>query len=164
MMTSSETHPTTFDVVSDLEVVMTRVFDAPRELVYQVCTEAQHMAEWWGPAKLSLPVCEMDVRPGGTYRFVQRDDDGTEYPFSGEFREVVAPSRLVMTQIFEPYADHEMLVTLTFEDLGNGRTRLTDHMRFDTVESRDATLAAGMESGARESYDRMAALLARLSS
>ncbi|MBV9896299.1 MAG: SRPBCC family protein [Chloroflexi bacterium] len=163
-MTSSETHPTTFDVVSDLEVVMTRVFDAPRELVYQVCTEAQHMAEWWGPAKLSLPVCEMDVRPGGTYRFVQRDDDGTEYPFRGEFREVVAPSRLVMTQIFEPYADHEMLVTLTFEDLGNGRTRLTDHMRFDTVESRDATLAAGMESGARESYDRMAALLARLSS
>ena len=164
MMTSSETHPTTFDVVSDLEVVMTRVFDAPRELVYQVCTEAQHMAEWWGPAKLSLPVCEMDVRPGGTYRFVQRDDDGTEYPFRGEFREVVAPSRLVMTQIFEPYADHEMLVTLTFEDLGNGRTRLTDHMRFDTIESRDATLAAGMESGARESYDRMAALLARLSS
>ncbi|MBV8716976.1 MAG: SRPBCC family protein, partial [Chloroflexi bacterium] len=132
--------------------------------VYQVCTEAQHMAEWWGPAKLSLPVCEMDVRPGGTYRFVQRDDDGTEYPFRGEFREVVAPSRLVMTQIFEPYADHEMLVTLTFEDLGNGRTRLTDHMRFDTIESRDATLAAGMESGARESYDRMAALLARLSS
>jgi len=164
VMTSSETHPTTFDVVSDLEVVMTRVFDAPRELVYQVCTEAQHMAEWWGPAKLSLPVCEMDVRPGGTYRFVQRDDDGTEYPFRGEFREVVAPSRLVMTQIFEPYADHEMLVTLTFEDLGNGRTRLTDHMRFDTIESRDATLAAGMESGARESYDRMAALLARLSS
>ena len=162
MMTSSETHPTTFDVVSDLEVVMTRVFDAPRELVYQVCTEAQHMAEWWGPAKLSLPVCEMNVRPGGTYRFVQRDDDGTEYPFRGEFREVVAPSRLVMTQIFEPYADHEMLVTLTFEDLGNGRTRLTDHMRFDTIESRDATLAAGMESGARESYDRMAALLERL--
>jgi uncharacterized protein YndB with AHSA1/START domain len=161
-MTTPASGLTTFDVVSDLEVVMTRTFDAPRELVFEVCTQARHMVEWWGPRRMSLPVCEMDTRPGGTYRFVQRDDAGIEYPFRGEFREVDPPARLVMTQIYEPYADHELLVTLTFEELSDGRTLLTDRMRFDTIESRDGMLAAGMESGARESYDRMAELLERL--
>lgn len=161
-MTTTNNSQTTFEVVSDLEVVMSRVFEAPRELVFEACTQPRHMAQWWGPRQYTLPVCEMDARPGGTYRFVQRAPDGSEHPFRGEFREVVQPSRIVMTQIYEPYADHELLVTITFEDLGDGRTRLIDHMRFDTIESRDATLAAGMESGARESYDRLAELLTTL--
>ena len=157
MMTSSKSETsTTFEVVSELEVVMTRVLDAPRELVFEACTEARHMSQWWGPARYSLPVCEMDTRPGGTYRFVERAEDGGEHPFRGEFLEVVPPERLVLTQIYEPYPDHPMQVTLTFEDLGDGRTKLIDRMRFDSVESRDANLAAGMEAGARESYDRLA--------
>jgi uncharacterized protein YndB with AHSA1/START domain len=156
MTTSKPQNPTSFEIVSDLEVVMTRVFNAPRKLVFEACTQAEHMSQWWGPGEYSMPVCEMDARPGGTYRMVQRAPDGNEYPFRGEFREVVPPERVVMTQIFEPYADHPMLVTVTFEDLGDGRTRLTDHMLFDTVESRDGTMQAGMESGARESYDRLA--------
>lgn len=157
MMTSSEpATSTTFEVVSDLEVVMSRIFEAPRELVFEVCTQPRHMSQWWGPRRLSLPVCEMEARAGGRYRFVQRDEDGNEYGFSGEFKEIVAPERVVMTQVYDPYPDHPMLVSLTFEDLGAGRTRLVDRMRFDSVESRDATIAAGMEAGARESYDRLA--------
>jgi uncharacterized protein YndB with AHSA1/START domain len=154
--TTKPQNPTTFEIVSDLEVVMTRVFNAPRELLFEACTQAKHMSQWWGPGEFSLPVCEMDARPGGTYRMVQRAPDGNEYPFRGEFREVVPPERVVMTQIFEPYAEHPMLVTISFEDLGDGRTRLTDRMLFDTVESRDGTMQAGMESGARESYERLA--------
>jgi uncharacterized protein YndB with AHSA1/START domain len=154
---TSTTHPetTTFKVVSELDVVMSRVFDAPRELVFEACTQARHMSQWWGPRQFCMSVCEMDARPGGTYRMVHRAPDGSEHPFRGVFREVAPPERLVLTQIYEPYADHEMLVTTTFQDLGGGRTRLTSTMHFDTVESRDATMAAGMESGARESYDRL---------
>jgi uncharacterized protein YndB with AHSA1/START domain len=163
VMTSSKpANPTTFDVVSDLEVEMTRVFDAPRELVFEVCTQPRHMAQWWGPRKYDLPVCEMDTRPGGKYRFVQRAEDGGEHVFTGEFLEVDPPQLLVMTQVYAPYPDHPMLVTLNFEDLGDGRTRLVDRMRFDTIESRDANIAAGMEWGARESYDRLAELLETL--
>jgi uncharacterized protein YndB with AHSA1/START domain len=153
---------TTFTVVSDLEAVMTRVFDAPRDLVYEACSQARHMRQWWGPRQYSLPVCEMDARPGGTYRMVQRSSDGTEHPFRGEFLEVVPPDRLVFTQVYEPYADHPIVVTLTFEDLGDGRTRYSGRMRFDSIESRDATLGSGMESGARESYERLAEHLAVL--
>ena len=163
MTTSSKSSDaTTFEIVSELEIEMSRVLDAPRELVFEACTEPRHMMEWWGPSRYSLPVCEMDTRPGGTYRFVQRADDGGEHPFSGEFLEVVRPERLVMTQVYEPFPDHPMLVSINFEDLGDGRTRLIDRMRFDSIESRDATLASGMEPGARESYERLAALLARL--
>lgn len=156
MTTHNPETAATFEAISELEVVMTRAFNAPRELVFEVCTQPQHMRQWWGPHQYSLPICEMDVRPGGRYRMVQRAEDGGEHPFSGEFREVLPPERLVMTQVYEPYADHPMLVILEFQDLGDGRTRLVDHMVFDTVESRDASMAAGMESGARESYERLA--------
>jgi uncharacterized protein YndB with AHSA1/START domain len=164
MTSSKSANPTTFEVVSDLEVVMTRVFDAPRELVFEACTEARHVAQWWGPRKYALIVCESDTRPGGTYRFVQRSEDGDEHVFTGECLEVDPPRRLVMTQVYAPFPDHPMLLSLDFEDLGDGRTRLVDRMRFDTIESRDATLASGMEPGARESYERLAELLQELQS
>jgi uncharacterized protein YndB with AHSA1/START domain len=155
-MTTSTNAETTFTQTSELEFVMTRVLAAPRELVYAACTEPQHLAQWWGPRSYTLPVCEMDVRPGGTYRFVQHAPDGNEYAFHGTFREVVPPERVVMTQVFDPYPMSELLVSLSFEDLGDSRTRLVDTMSFDSFEARDATLSSGMEGGARESYDRLA--------
>jgi uncharacterized protein YndB with AHSA1/START domain len=155
-MTTSATFESSFIQTSELEFVMTRVFRAPRELVFAACTEPRHMAQWWGPRGFTLPVCEMDVRPGGTYRFVQHAPDGNEYGFHGDYREVTPPERVVMTQIFDPYPTSELLVSLTFEDLGDGRTRLVNSMRFDTIENRDGSLDAGMEHGARESYERLA--------
>ncbi len=155
-MTTSTNPETTFVQKSDLEFVMSRVFAAPRELVFEACTEPRHMVQWWGPRDFTMPVCEMDVRPGGTYRYVQRAPDGNTYAFHGTFREVAPPERLVMTQIFDPYPTSELLVTVALEDLGGGRTRLTDTMRFDSIEARDATLSSGMENGARQSYDRLA--------
>jgi uncharacterized protein YndB with AHSA1/START domain len=155
-MTTSTTSETTFTQISELEFVMTRTFQAPRELVYAACTQPRHMAQWWGPRGYTMPECEMDVRSGGTYRFVHRAPDGNTYAFHGTYREVTPPERLVMTQIFDPYPMSELLVSIVLEDLGNGRTRLVDTMRFDSIESRDATLTAGMEHGARESYDRLA--------
>jgi uncharacterized protein YndB with AHSA1/START domain len=153
---------TLITVASDLEIQMSRTFQAPRELVYEACTQARHMAHWWGPRGFTLPVCEMDVRPGGAYRFVQRGPDGGEHPFHGEFREVQPPVRLVLTQIYDPYPESEVLVSINFEDLGGGRTRLDQHMQFDSVESRDGMLQSGMEHGARESMDRLSELLASL--
>jgi uncharacterized protein YndB with AHSA1/START domain len=154
VMTSSKPS-TSFEVVSDLEVVMTRVFEAPRELVFEACTQARHMSQWWGPREFSVTVAEMDARLGGTYRFVQRAPDGSEHVFYGEFHEVVAPERLAYSQIYAPVPDHPMQVSVAFEDVGDGHTRLVNRMRFDTVESRDATLASGMEGGARESFERL---------
>ena len=81
----------------DREFVITRVFDAPRSLVFKMWTDPKHMAHWWGPKGFTNPVCEMDVRPGGAWRIVMRGPDGGEHPAKGVYREVVAPGRLVMT-------------------------------------------------------------------
>lgn len=161
-MTSRNAEHGTFTQTSELEFVMTRVFQAPRELVYAACTEPRHMTNWWGPRGYTLSVCEMDVRPGGAWRFVQDAPDGSTYGFHGTFHEVVPPERIVMTQIFDPFPMSELLVTQVFEELGNDRTRLTSTMRFDSIEARDGSMGAGMEAGFHESLDRLAELLASL--
>jgi uncharacterized protein YndB with AHSA1/START domain len=102
----------------------------------------------------------MDVRPGGAWRFVQRDPDGNEFAFNGVYHEVLPPERLVYTFEFEGVPGHVLLETVTFEEL-DGKTRLTDRSVFQTVEDRDAMVQSGMESGAKEAMDRLAELLAR---
>jgi uncharacterized protein YndB with AHSA1/START domain len=129
------------------DIVMTRVFDAPRELVFKTYTDPAHIPHWWGPKNLSTTVERMDVKPGGGWRFVQRDGDGNEYAFHGVYHEVVAPERLVFTFEFEGMPGHVMLATVTFV--------------FQTIEDRDGMLASGMEQGATESMDRLAELLGR---
>ena len=143
------------------DVVITRVFDAPRELVYRVYTDPEQVPHWWGPARHSMVVDEMDVRPGGRWRYVETDGDGNEYGFHGIYHQVTPPERLVYTFEFEGMPGHVMMETITFEDLGDGRTKLIDVGVFQTVEDRDGMVASGMESGARESMDRLAALLAQ---
>jgi len=146
---------------SEREIVMTRTFDAPRELVFEAMSKVEHMREWWGPRGFTMPVCEMDFRVGGAYRFVQRGPDGDEYAFRGEFREIAPPERISWTFEFEGMPGNVSVDTmeLTEED---GKTTITSTSIFDSVEQRDGMLQSGMESGAAETYDRLAELLEKL--
>ncbi|TMB96600.1 MAG: polyketide cyclase [Chloroflexi bacterium] len=155
-------HTLTLTTPSEREIVMTRDFDAPRELVFEAHSKCEHMANWWGPRRYTLTLCEMDFRPGGAYRFVQRGDDGAEYGFRGEFREILPPERIVWTFEFEGMPGHTSVDTLTLEDLGGGKTRLTAHSLFETVEDRDGMLSSGMQEGASETWDRLAEYLQTL--
>jgi uncharacterized protein YndB with AHSA1/START domain len=153
---------TTYTTPSDREIGMTRVFDAPRELVYQAYTDPNHVPHWWGPRRMTTTVNTLDVRPGGAWRIVQRDPEGNEYGFRGEYREVVPPERLVYTFEFEGMPGHILVETVTFEEQ-DGKTTVTSTALFDSVEDRDGMLESGMESGAIESWDRLEELLGRLS-
>jgi uncharacterized protein YndB with AHSA1/START domain len=145
-------------------LVMSRVFDAPRELVWEATTKCEHLTRWWGPRGYELVVCEMDPRPGGTYRYVQRAPDGSEHPFKGEYREVLPPERVVNTFIYdvEGIRDHPAVVTVTLDE-EDGKTKLTSSSVFESIEIRDAALATGMVEGAKETFDRLAELLETLS-
>ena len=138
-----------------LTIVMTRVFDAPRRLVWRAFTEPEHVREWWGRRRYTTIVDKMDLRPGGVWRFVQRTSDGKEYAFNGVYREIAPPERLVYTFEFEGVPGHMLLETVTFEE-HDGRTRVTSTTLFQTVEDRDEMLKSGMEEGAAETYDRLA--------
>jgi len=146
---------------SEREILVTRTFDAPRELVFRAHTDPQLIPLWWGPRSTTTIVDKMDVRPGGEYRFIHRSDDGSEVVFHGEFREIVAPQRLVQTSAMEGMPGF-LLETLSFEEHG-GKTTLTVLDDCPTQEVRDAVLASGMEEGMNESYDRLTDLLAQQS-
>jgi len=157
--TKSRTNASTLTIPSDREIVMERVFDAPRELVFKAYTEPNLIPKWWGPSYLTTTVDKMEVKPGGVWRFVQRDADGNEYAFNGEYTEIVPPERLAYTFEFEGMPGHVLLETVTFEEQG-GKTKVKVLSLFDSVEDRDGMLQSGMEAGANESYDRLAELLA----
>ncbi len=139
-------------------VVITRTFDAPRALVWRAWTQPEHVHHWYGPAYLTFTVCEIDLRPGGRWRYVLRAPDGSEHGFGGEYREIVPPERLVYTEGYEGLPGHEYLVTLTFEEQ-NGTTTLTSHGAYQSFADRDGHVASGMEGGMRETLDRLAAHL-----
>jgi uncharacterized protein YndB with AHSA1/START domain len=141
------------------EIVMTHVFDAPRDLVFKTYTDPTLIPQWWGPSRLTTVVEKMELHPGGGWRFVQRDSDGNEFAFHGEYREIVPPERVVSTFEFEGMPGHVVVETVTLEDV-DGKTKLTTASVFESVEDRDGMVASGMESGATESMDRLAALLA----
>jgi uncharacterized protein YndB with AHSA1/START domain len=136
-----------------------RRFNAPRELVFAAWTEPEHVKRWFGPRVFTLPVCEIDLRPGGTFRYVMRGPEGTEfagdYGMGGEYHEVVAPSRIVYTEWLEGQEDRGAVVTLTFEEQ-DGMTILTSRSVYKSVEDRDAHLQMGMEPGMSETLDRLA--------
>lgn len=156
---SADTAATTkFRLQSDREIVLERVFDAPRELVWRVSNDPAFIPQWWGPRYLTTTVEKMDIRPGGAWRFVQHDAGGNEYAFNGIYREVVPPERVVRTFEFEGMPGHIVVETATLEDLG-GKTKLTVTSMFQSPEDRDGMLQSGAESGAKESYERLAELL-----
>jgi len=143
------------------ETAIIRVFDAPRELLFKAYTDPLLVGEWWGPEGVTTTVDQLDPRWGGTWRYVQRADDG-EYGFRGVFHQVDAPNRLVYTFEFEGMPGHICLETVTFEELDDHRTRLVNNSVFQSLADRDGMVASGMESGARESLNRLAALVEKL--
>lgn len=161
-MTRQVTSPLT--VLSDREITMTRVLDAPRELVYRAYTDPQIVPRWWGLRELTTVVERMEVRPDGTWRFLQKHPTaGTEYGFSGEYREVVPNELLVSTFGFDAMPELTMEDTTRFEDR-DGKTRVTITSRFESAEQRDAMLETGLEGGANDIWDRLAEYLAATTS
>lgn len=143
---------------TDLDIVVSRLFDAPPALVFDAWTKTEHVLRWWGCGLMTMPVCEIDLRVGGAWRFVLRMPDGTEHGFHGVYREITPGERLEYTYVYEPMPNHEAVVTVTFEER-DGKTLLSERCRHRTMEDRDGHLAAGMEEGAVESMDRLAELL-----
>jgi uncharacterized protein YndB with AHSA1/START domain len=143
-------------------IIMTRVFDAPRDLVFRAYTDPKLVPNWWGLEGITTIVDKMDVKKGGVWRYIQRGNDGSEYAFNGVYHDVEAPERVVYTFEFEGMPGHVLLETITFEE-NNGKTTLTDSSVFQTVEARDGMLSSGMEEGANMSMDRLAKLLQEMS-
>jgi uncharacterized protein YndB with AHSA1/START domain len=164
MVGSSAANSDTFKVTTpaDEEIRLTRLFDASRRLVFEAMTKAEHVRRWWGQLGegYSVPICEIDLRVGGKWRFVSRHPKG-EVAFHGEYREISPPGRLVFTETMEPYPDPGSVVTAVFTEEG-GKTRLTVTARYPSREVRDYVLGTGMERGAGLSYDRLEDLVAEL--
>ena len=143
------------------EIVMTRAFDAPRKLVFDALTKPELVKQWLlGPDGWSMPVCEIDLKVGGKYRYVwRRDKDGTEMGMGGVYREIVEPERVVATEKFDQsWYPGEALGTLVLIEQG-GKTTLTQTVLYESREARDGVLKSGMEKGVVASYDRLAKLL-----
>jgi len=149
---------------SDQEIRLTRLFDAPRSLIIEAMTRPEHVQQWWGHLGegYSVPVCEVDFRVGGKWRMVNRHPKG-EAAFHGEYLEIDLPSRVVFTEVYEPFPESVSVVTSEFTEEG-GKTRLTVTVRYPSLQVRDMVMGAGMAHGAGISYDRLEDLLARLQS
>jgi uncharacterized protein YndB with AHSA1/START domain len=165
MAVSSVANSESFKVTtaSDCEIQLTRLFDAPRSLVFEAMSKPEHIIRWWGRLGegYSVPVCEVDLRPGGTWRFVNRTPKGELVTFYGVYREIAPAERMVFTEIFEPFPDAESVVSVVLTD-ENGKTRLTFTARYPSLDVRDMVLKTGMEKGAAISYDRLEEVVAGL--
>lgn len=144
-----------------LQITIARDFDAPPALVWRALTEPALLSQWWGQPGSPMSVDKYDLRPGGEWRFVERDAAGNEYGFRGVFREIEPPSRIVQTFEYEPMAGHVILETLTLTEHG-GRTTLTAVEQFADIEDLEGMYQSGMEDGTEKSYNQLAALLQKL--
>jgi uncharacterized protein YndB with AHSA1/START domain len=162
MTDQTQTAPAAATVTTpaDREIHIERIFDAPRDRVFATMTDPELIPEWWGPRDTTTVVDHMDVRSGGSWRFVMRAPDGSETGFKGSYREVTPPERIVQTFEWEGMPGHVSVETAVFEDLGD-RTKLTTTSLFHTQEERDGMLASGMEGGLNETYERLDEVLAK---
>jgi uncharacterized protein YndB with AHSA1/START domain len=138
---------------SDTEFVISRVFDAPRDLVFEAHSSCEHVQKWWGPRRYDISDCSWDFRPGGAWRVVHKSET-EEHVFQGEFREIVRPERIVWTFEWMGLPGHISVQTVTFDEK-DGKTTLTSTARFDTMEDRDGMLSSGATEGAAETWDRL---------
>jgi uncharacterized protein YndB with AHSA1/START domain len=148
---------------NERKVLVTRVLDAPRSLVFKLWTDPKHMAQWWGPRGFTNPVCEMDVRVGGALRIVMRAPDGVEYPMSGRFCEIVPPERLVFNAVAEDAAGNpllESLTTVTFE-VQDGKTKLIVEASAVGLAPVAPQMLAGMQAGWTQSLEKLAELITK---
>ena len=150
---------------SDTEILMVREFDAPRELVFKAYTTPEYVRRWWAGKRGNVTIAEIDLRVGGQWRYVMVADGGFEVAFHGEYQEIVPNEKLVNTEIFEgaPEAG-AAIVTCTFEDLDDGRTKLSMLTAVGTKEIRDSIIGTGMESGAQEGLDILEQIAIELAS
>lgn len=161
MTTTNSAPATAFSLPSDNEIAITRSFDAPRRLVFEAHTIPAHVQRWLlGPQGWTMPVCEIDLRPGGTWRYVWRHSDGSEMEMSGVYQEIAPYERLICTERWGPEWP-ETLNTLLLTEQG-GRTTLTQRIRYPSKAARDSALATGMSDGSTMSYERLAEYLATL--
>jgi uncharacterized protein YndB with AHSA1/START domain len=145
---------------TDREIVITRLFDAPRELVFDAWTDAQHVSQWWGPKGFTTTIHEMNVRPGGVWRFVMHGPDGTDYDNKIVYLEIVRPERLMFAHGADKENDPDQFqVTVTFAEQG-GKTTLTMRSVFSSTAQRDKTIAFGAVEGGHQTLERLAAHLA----
>jgi uncharacterized protein YndB with AHSA1/START domain len=160
-VTTTDSHETRIVADPDVPLVrITREFDAPKEKVFRAHTDPELVVQWQGPNGMEARIDHFDCRTGGSYRYVHTAN-GEEYGFHGCFHEVRPSEVIVQTFTFEGFPDAVALERLVLEDLGDGRSRLTATSLVDSFEGRDAFLASGMETGVREGYERLDALLAR---
>lgn len=154
-MTTATIGDTTLTTPSDCEIVMTRVVEAPRRLVWEAWTKPEHLPNWMlGPAGWTMPICEVDLRPGGAWRFVWRRENGEELEMRGVYREIVPPERLVSTESWGGQWP-ETLNTLQLSE-ADGRTTIQQRIQYPSRAARDAASQCGMLQGASESFDRLA--------
>ena len=154
MTTANEVGATTITTPSDREVVLTRVIDAPRRLVFAAYTDPEHVPHWMlGPDGWSMPVCEIDLRPGGQWHFVWRRPNGEEMEMRGEYREIDPPERIVNTESWGGEWP-ETLNTLILTE-HDGQTTITQRVLYPSPDARDAALGTGMKDGASISYARL---------
>lgn len=146
------------------EIVITREFDSPRELVFKAFTDPELYVQWLGPRGFTMQLELFEPENGGRWRYIHKDQDGNEYTFHGVYHEVTAPERIISTFEFEglPEKGHVVLETARFEELPGNRTRLMSQAVFQSVADRDGELQSGMEEGVNDSYDRLDELLEKL--
>jgi uncharacterized protein YndB with AHSA1/START domain len=148
-----------FIASEEKELVLTRVFDAPRELVFKVWTDAKHLARWWGPHRFTNPFCDLDLRPGGAILIHMRGPDGVVYPMTGVYQDVVPPERLVFTSAaldLDGNPMFEVLTTVTFAE-ESGKTKQILRARVIKKTAQAAPYLAGMEAGWTQTLERLAA-------
>jgi uncharacterized protein YndB with AHSA1/START domain len=159
-LTDNPTGAARISLPSDTEVVLTREFNAPRRLVFDAMTKPEHVRRWYGPRRMTMQECRIDLRVGGVWRYVLRDNEsGEEHAFSGEYKEIAAPDRLVSTERYEPIPNSDYVVTATFTER-DGKTTMRSHLKYQSVQHRDGHLMSGMEPGMQETFNRLDEFLA----
>lgn len=144
---------------SDREILITRTFDAPAARVFDAWTTPDHVRRWWGSEEAPLTVCDIDLRVGGSWRYVMRDAEGNELGWHGTYRAIERPGLLVSTEVFEGFPDAEAVNTATLTEDEHGTTTMTVTVLHSSKENRDGHLNSGMESGMQVVLDRLEDLL-----
>ena len=148
------------ETLGDREIIMTRAFDAPRRLVFEAFTRPDLMRRWLlGPLGWTMPICEVDLRVGGRYRYMWRNEKGTEMSASGVYREIVVPERIVASETFDPpWYPGECIISFSLRESG-GKTTLTQTLQYESHAAREVVIQSPMESGVVTSYDRLEEML-----
>jgi uncharacterized protein YndB with AHSA1/START domain len=154
MSNAADTHQRATVTHDGSVMVITRTFAAPAALVYEAMTTPEHIRQWWGAGHGEVTTCEVDLRVGGRWHFAQTNSAGEEVSFSGEYRELDPPSRMVHTEIFDNIQSPESVIESTFTEQ-DGRTTLTAVITYDSPETVQMVLASGMETGMNDSYDAL---------